>query len=243
MWDEECFPAGTPVLTYSGLSIAVEKVGAGERLLSFDPQTAKGRGDLVPKRVSRTFTNITEEWLRLTWAENGEEKELVTTPGHHFLDRFGKFPQIERMIADGVGTIILADGSEATVTAERIVYSAETADMFEQAEGWVMRSSRIRVLKSRRLRQTRRCLRRLERQNHVLAPALRRRDPTLSVEAKRWLFARQVLFDGEVSRSRARQTLWRRGRREACYRRTLPRQTIREERVTVCGVSFDGSLR
>ncbi|MBL6431017.1 MAG: hypothetical protein HPM95_06465 [Alphaproteobacteria bacterium] len=62
----------------------------------------------------------------MRWVENGEEKELVTTPGHHFLDRFGNFPQIERMIANGVGTVILADGSEATVTAERIVCSAAT---------------------------------------------------------------------------------------------------------------------
>ncbi|SDU13676.1 hypothetical protein SAMN05428979_1846 [Stappia sp. ES.058] len=109
----------------------------GDLVLSFDPGTFKGRGGLVPKRVTRIFANITEEWLRLTWVENDEENELVTTPGHHFLDRIGNFPQIERMIAGGAATVILADGSEATVTAERIVYCAETADMFEQAEGWV----------------------------------------------------------------------------------------------------------
>ncbi|MEM5585968.1 calcium-binding protein [Roseibium sp. AS2] len=33
--------------------------------------------------------------------------------------------------------MVLADGSEAEVTSERIVYSAATADMFEQAEGYV----------------------------------------------------------------------------------------------------------
>jgi len=112
-------------------------VQPGDIVLSFDPAAENGRGGLSPKRVVRTFTNITEEWLRLTWVENGEEKELVTTPGHHFLDRFGGFPQIEAMLADGSATVILADGSEATVTAERIVYSAATAHLFEEAEGWV----------------------------------------------------------------------------------------------------------
>ncbi|UES59914.1 hypothetical protein GFK91_29635 (plasmid) [Roseibium aggregatum] len=40
-------------------------------------------------------------------------------------------------MAGGKGSVLLADGSEVEVTAERIVYSADTADMFEQAEGYV----------------------------------------------------------------------------------------------------------
>ncbi|SDU13695.1 hypothetical protein [Stappia sp. ES.058] len=133
----KCFSNDVKIQVDSDQSLTISDICPGDIVLSFDPSANKGRGALVPKRVTRIFTNITEEWLRLAWVENGEEKELVTTPGHHFLDRIGNFPQIERMIADGVGTVILADGSEATVTAERIVYCAETADMFEQAEGWV----------------------------------------------------------------------------------------------------------
>ncbi|MCV0426756.1 MAG: DUF4214 domain-containing protein, partial [Roseibium sp.] len=92
---------------------------------------------MVSKKVVRTFENITEEWLRLSWIEDGEEKELVTTPGHQFLAAHGGFREIESLVAGGQGTVVLADGSEAVVTSERIVYSAETADMFEQAEGYV----------------------------------------------------------------------------------------------------------
>ncbi|MEP1575754.1 DUF4214 domain-containing protein, partial [Roseibium album] len=49
----------------------------------------------------------------------------------------GGFKEIESLVSGGRGTIVLADGSEAEVTSERIVYSAATADMFEQAEGYV----------------------------------------------------------------------------------------------------------
>ncbi|WP_425089659.1 hypothetical protein [Stappia sp.] len=172
---DKCFSGNTRILVPSGQACFITDLLPGDIVLSFDPAAFNGRGGLVPKRVTRIFTNITEEWLRLTWVENGEEKELVTTPGHHLLDRFGNFPQIERMIANGVGTVILADGSEATVTAERIVCSAATDDRFAQAIGWVTPSNRGRVLKSRRLRQSRRCSVRFKRQKHVSSPALEER--------------------------------------------------------------------
>ncbi|MCA1242068.1 hypothetical protein LC092_06440 [Stappia stellulata] len=182
VWDAEgwpsdfpkCFPSGTLIQGYL-FEKNIKFVLPNDIIFSFDPSDNNGRGGLVPRRVTRTFTNITEEWLRLKWVENGEEKELVTTPGHHFLDRFGNFPQIERLIADGAATVILADGSEATVTAGRIVCSAATDDRFAQAIGWVTPSNRGRVLKSRRLRQTRRCSVRFKRQKHVSSPALEER--------------------------------------------------------------------
>ncbi|WP_306140799.1 DUF4214 domain-containing protein [Roseibium sp. MMSF_3412] len=73
----------------------------------------------------------------MSWVEDGEAKELVTTPGHQFLAAQGGFKEIESLVAGGRGTVVLADGSEAEVTSERIVYSAATADMFEQAQGYV----------------------------------------------------------------------------------------------------------
>jgi hypothetical protein len=54
-------------------------------------------------------------------------------PGHHFLDQFGGFPTIAQMLRDGSATLVLASGELAEVTAERIVYSAETAHLFERA--------------------------------------------------------------------------------------------------------------
>ncbi|MBG6163791.1 hypothetical protein IWQ54_003462 [Labrenzia sp. EL_195] len=49
----------------------------------------------------------------------------------------GGFKEIESLVSGGRGKVVLADGTEAEVTSERIVYSATTADMFEQAEGYV----------------------------------------------------------------------------------------------------------
>ncbi|MBL6431020.1 MAG: hypothetical protein HPM95_06480 [Alphaproteobacteria bacterium] len=39
----------------------IAEVHSGDTVLSFDPSADNGRGGLVPKRVTRTFTNITEE--------------------------------------------------------------------------------------------------------------------------------------------------------------------------------------
>ncbi len=133
----KCFAQGTPIPLSSEKSSSIEFIETGDLVLSFDANIDEGYATLVPKRVLRTFTNITDEWLRLTWVEDGEAKELVTTPGHHFLAAQGGFHEIESLVSGGHGTVVLANGSEAEVTSERIVYSAATADMFEQAEGYV----------------------------------------------------------------------------------------------------------
>jgi hypothetical protein len=132
-----CFDASADILMYNGLVAKIPTISVGDSILAFDPFSDLGRSTLVPKKVIHTFTNITEEWLRLTWSEKGEQKKLVTTPNHQFLTAYGDFREIESLVAGGKGRVVLADGSEAEVTAERIVYSAATADMFEQAEGYV----------------------------------------------------------------------------------------------------------
>ncbi len=75
-----------------------------------DPSADLGRSTLVPRKVVRLFRNTTDEWVKLTWAEGGEAKELIATPGHHFLDRFGSFPTIEEMIENGKTASVLASG-------------------------------------------------------------------------------------------------------------------------------------
>ncbi len=59
--------------------------------------------------------------------------ELTVTPGHRFYTPAGDFRRIDE-IAAGDRKIVLADGSVAEITAERIVYSEETAHLYEQAE-------------------------------------------------------------------------------------------------------------
>ncbi|WP_208352882.1 calcium-binding protein [Pseudaestuariivita rosea] len=129
-----CFPAYTPILTNEGEVSQISSLKPGDTVLAFDPAVDLGRSGLVPRKIVRLYHNVTTEWLKLSWTENGEQKELISTPGHHFLDQFGDFPTVENMLRDGHATVVLASGELTEVTAERIVYSAETADLFERAE-------------------------------------------------------------------------------------------------------------
>lgn len=131
----ECFPAHTRIQTSLTTSVAISALRAGDIVLSNDARANKGRGGLVPRRVVRIYHNTTTEWVRLTWVEGGERRELVATQGHHFLDQFGQFPTIAEMTRTGRATVVLASGALAEVTAERIVYSAETAHLFERPMG------------------------------------------------------------------------------------------------------------
>ena len=88
-----------------------------------------GRGAQSAKGVTRIFQNITDTWITLS---NG----LTVTPGHHFLDAFGKFRTIEDILRTD-SQIVLADGTITTVTGEYIDYSEATAQLYEQAEGYV----------------------------------------------------------------------------------------------------------
>ena len=132
--DPRCFPAHTPIAISLTETRPISDIRVGDTVLAFDPSADLGRGALVPRKVVRLYRNTTEEWVKLTWAEGGEQKELIATPGHHFLDRFGSFPTIEEMLQNGRATVVLASGDLTEVTAERITYSAETAHLFEQAQ-------------------------------------------------------------------------------------------------------------
>ncbi|AQZ53821.1 Hemolysin, plasmid (plasmid) [Martelella mediterranea DSM 17316] len=87
----------------------------------------------MPKRVVRLYRNETTEWVRLSWGEDDAARELVVTPGHRFLTERGTFEKIGDMVAEGRATVVLEDGALTTVSAERIVFSAKTAGLFERA--------------------------------------------------------------------------------------------------------------
>ena len=131
---QECFPATTLISVSLTETRPISDIRVGDTVLAFDPSADLGRGALVPRKVVRLYRNTTEEWVKLTWAEGGEQRELVATPGHHFLDRFGNFPTIEEMLENGKATVVLASGELTEVTAERIIYNAETENLFEQAQ-------------------------------------------------------------------------------------------------------------
>jgi hypothetical protein len=131
--DLKCFPASTLILTPSG-SVPISDIKVGDTILAYDPNDTLGRGELTPHKVTRLYRNETTEWIKLTWIENGEPQELITTPGHHFLDEFGAFPTIEDMLENNTTTTLInASGNKITVTASRITYSEQTAHLFEQS--------------------------------------------------------------------------------------------------------------
>jgi len=96
----------------------ISDIRVGDTVLAFDPAADQGRGALAPRKVVRIYRNTTTEWVRLSWEEDGEAKELIATPGQHFLDRFGNFPTIEEMLEDGRAMVVLASVELAEVTAE-----------------------------------------------------------------------------------------------------------------------------
>jgi hypothetical protein len=133
---DKCFEWSTTILSGDGDYLQIRSINVGGMVFSFDGLRAGGRSSLVSRRVVRLFHNITTEWVILSWQENGDTRELTCTPGHHFLDEFGNFPTIDDLLelnGGGEATIVLADGSLQRVSARRVVYSAETADLYERA--------------------------------------------------------------------------------------------------------------
>ncbi|CUX32981.1 hypothetical protein AGR4B_Lc10044 [Agrobacterium tumefaciens str. CFBP 5621] len=129
----QCFVASTLVKVGLDKYKPISEVMTGDVVLAFDPLDQLGRGELAPRRVTRIFRNVTTELVRLFWMEAGESREIVCTPGHHFLDKNGHFPPIANMITVGNADVVLASGEVTTVKAERIIYSEETADLFEKS--------------------------------------------------------------------------------------------------------------
>ncbi|QQM33128.1 hypothetical protein JET14_22010 (plasmid) [Martelella lutilitoris] len=128
-----CFPADTTILVSTTKTERIADLRVGDTVLAFDAAAEMGRGALVEKRVVRLYRNTTTEWLKLSWMENGEPRELVVTPGHRFLTETGAFEKIGDMLENGRARIVLASGVVVEATAEKIVYSQETAGLFERA--------------------------------------------------------------------------------------------------------------
>ncbi len=148
--EEHCFPAEIPIPTSAANQSPISSLTVGSTVLSFDPHSPRVLGEtlsapLAPARVTRLFTNITDEWLVITPAEGelartgAEAFELTVTPGHEMLDAFGRF----RKAIDIVNTdarLVRADGRVVKVEYSRVVFSAATAHLYEEAEILVARS-------------------------------------------------------------------------------------------------------
>ena len=120
----ECFCSDTRVLSGDGSTVPIPDIAVGDFVMSFD-----GVGYLQRGTVTNVLINTTSEWIKLS---NG----TTVTPGHRYLKAEGGFEEIGKMLEAGGGEceVVLADGSVQKVTGERIVYSAETAHLYEESE-------------------------------------------------------------------------------------------------------------
>ena len=146
-----CFPGHTLIALPNGRSKRIDAIRTGETVLTFDPHADGGRGALLSGVVTRTFENVTQEWLRITFQPAADDRNsgkicrrpLVATPGHEMLRPTsgqgpGGFARLDQMVVwtaqdTGTVTIVNHDASLSTGTVERITWRAATADMFEQA--------------------------------------------------------------------------------------------------------------
>ncbi len=134
----KCFAAGTEITKPDGSVVFIESVRVGDAVAAFDADEASGRGAMFGKRVTRLFENVTDVWIELSIG-------LTVTPGHEFLTPDGRFETIDAILQSG-GAIVLEDGSEANVTGEYVHYSAATAELYEQAESYVVQSAGVNAL-------------------------------------------------------------------------------------------------
>ena len=127
----QCFPANTLIQTSLTSTTPISALSIGDTILAFDPTADLGRGALVPRRVTRLFRNSTMDWIKLTWVDptSGAAQELVATPGHNMLDKHGHFTCLDALVAGNTCEIILSSGDCIMAQAERLVYSAATAEI------------------------------------------------------------------------------------------------------------------
>ncbi|MGH0004656.1 calcium-binding protein [Pseudovibrio ascidiaceicola] len=129
LFPDRCFPKGTLISMWDGSQKPIEEIVTSDQVLTFDAE-----GNRQPGEVTHLFRNTTQEWLQLSF-EDGRAPLLVT-PGHRFLTETGDYLEIGQMARLGGGSarIVQDDGSIVTAQAESVVYSSQTARLFEQVE-------------------------------------------------------------------------------------------------------------
>ncbi|WP_321446548.1 hypothetical protein [uncultured Cohaesibacter sp.] len=75
-YNSQCFPSDTLISTSSG-DRPISELCVGDTVWAYDENIDAGRGALALKKITRLFRNATEEWIKLSWLEDGEARELV----------------------------------------------------------------------------------------------------------------------------------------------------------------------
>ena len=75
----QCFKEGTLVATEDGLK-PIENIEVGDKVLAYDEAT----GEKAYKPVVQLFKNETKRWCTVTVEVDGQEEQIVSTPGHKY---------------------------------------------------------------------------------------------------------------------------------------------------------------
>ncbi|MCT4555402.1 MAG: hypothetical protein N4A53_11990, partial [Pelagimonas sp.] len=95
--NSSCFSAGSEVKLWDGGSKPIELITQSDVVLTFDAD-----GNPVPGVVDKLFTNSTQEFITLDFAD-GREK-LTVTPGHRFVTETGDYMEIGHLLRLGAGS-------------------------------------------------------------------------------------------------------------------------------------------
>lgn len=128
-----CFSGDAQIRMADGSLREIRDVRAGDLAAAFDPQRAAGRGELDGREVVRLYRNVTQEFIKLDFADG--RTSIHVTPGHAVLDETGSFTKIGDLMRLGGGVVRLIDetGEVVVVSGESVRFSAETADLFERS--------------------------------------------------------------------------------------------------------------
>ena len=76
-----CFPSDTPIQLTSGESTPIQSIRPGDNIAAFNGKNFRGRGELESRPVVQLFENITDTWIKLSFApsavQKGEDSSLV----------------------------------------------------------------------------------------------------------------------------------------------------------------------
>lgn len=129
----ECFAAGTLILLPDGKTVPIEAVATNITVLSFPTEDTGTAIPLVPNKVLKIYHNVTQEFLRLSFADG--RPPLIVTPGHRFFDDTAGFTKIAELVNPETqqATIVDVKGGIENVSVEWLRFNEETAHLFERS--------------------------------------------------------------------------------------------------------------
>jgi hypothetical protein len=80
---QHCFPASTLITLTNNAQTTIDKIDVGTLVATYDPTANQGRGALISGIVTNTFTNISQEFIKISSACGRINSTM--TPSHEIL--------------------------------------------------------------------------------------------------------------------------------------------------------------